>query len=109
MGLLVLPVTPGVQADGKAQTGPRLLQEAHNLVHHLLLGVLEERGGHVLLEGRQVLRHKTLRLVVLVPPLKTAIGITLQTSPFNKQRCQRISSTMHFIFLGKALQSCRST
>jgi len=70
VGSLVLPVAPRVDADAEGQAGASLQQEAHHLVHALLLSVLKERASDVLFEGRQVLSHETVGLVVLVPPLK---------------------------------------
>lgn len=67
---LVLPVAPRVEAHPEGDARPGLQQEPHHLVHDLLLGVLEQGASHVLLEGRQVLRHEAIGLVVLQPPLR---------------------------------------
>ena len=72
VGSLVLPVAPGVEPDTEGESGSSLQQKPHDLVHDLLLGVHEQGTGHILLEGRQVLRHETLSLVVLEPPLTCA-------------------------------------
>lgn len=71
MGTIVFPVAPRVEPDAESETGSGLKKETHDLVHDLLLRVLEQRPRHALLKRRQMLCYETISLVVLVPPLQT--------------------------------------
>jgi hypothetical protein len=96
---LVLPVSPRVEADAEGEPRAGLQQEAHHLVHALLLGIPEERAGDALLEGRQVLRHETIGLVVLQPPLQQRKEET---------RLEKIHSPIFMIQTGHNTQTTRS-